>query len=91
MTSIIKTSNLSNFCHKTSSGIDHQTRLKKHTIIFKRCILTFTILLSQKEIEIKIKNINTPWMTKGFREYSKRKQYLHEKLMKMQIAQNEKT
>ena len=64
---------------------------KKHTIIFKRCILTFTILLPQKEIEIKIKNVNTPWMTKGFREYSKRKQYLYEKLMKMQIAKDEKT
>ena len=45
----------------------------------------------KKEIEIKSKYLNTPWITKGIRKSSKRKQLLYEKYLKIRSKENEKT
>ena len=42
-------------------------------------------------IEIKSKYLNTPWITKGIRKSSKRKQRLYEKYLKIRSKENEKT
>ena len=48
-------------------------------------------LFQKKEIEIKSKYLNTPWITKGIRKSSKRKQRLYEKYLKLRSKENEKT
>ena len=48
-------------------------------------------LFQKKEIEIKSKYLNTPWITKGIRKSSKRKQHLYEKYPKIRSKENEKT
>ena len=48
-------------------------------------------LFQKKEIEIKSKYLNTPWITKGIRKSSKRKQRLYEKYLKIRSKENEKT
>ena len=45
----------------------------------------------KKEIEIKSKYLNTPWITKGIRKSSKRKQRLYEKYLKIRSKENERT
>ena len=45
----------------------------------------------KKKIEIKSKYLNTPWITKGIRKSSKRKQRLYEKYLKIRSKENEKT
>ena len=44
----------------------------------------------KKEIEIKSKYLNTPWITKGIRKSSKRKRRLYEKYLKIRSKENEK-
>ena len=51
------------------------------------CCISFP----EKEIEIKSKYLNTPWITKGIRKSSKRKQPLYEKYLKIRSKENEKT
>ena len=47
-------------------------------------------LFQKKEIEIKSKYLNTPWITKGIRKSSKRKQRLYEKYLKIRSKENER-
>ena len=58
---------------------------KKHFLIYTMS------LFQKKEIEIKSKYLNTPWITKGIRKSSKRKQHLYEKYLKIRSKENEKT
>ena len=51
----------------------------------------YDIAFPKKEIEIKTKLLNTPWITKGLRKSSKRKQRLYEKFLKNRTLENEKT
>ena len=48
-------------------------------------------LFQKKEIEIKSKYLNTPWITKGIRKSSKHKQCFYEKYLKRRSNENEKT
>ena len=41
--------------------------------------------------QVKSKYLNTPWITKGIRKSSKRKQRLYEKYLKIRSKENEKT
>ena len=50
----------------------------------------YDIAFPKKEIEIKSKYLNTPWITIGLRKSSKRKQRLHEKFLKKRTLDNEK-
>ena len=40
------------------------------------------ITFQKKEVEIKIRHLETPWITKGLRKSPKKNQHLHEKLLK---------
>ena len=51
----------------------------------------YDVAFPKKEIEIKSKYLNTPWITKGIRKSSKRKQRLYEKYLKLRSKENEKT
>ena len=51
----------------------------------------YGVAFPKKEIEIKSKYLNTPWITKGIRKSSKRKQRLYEKYLKIRSKENEKT
>ena len=48
-------------------------------------------VFQKKEIEIKSKYLNTPWITKGIRKSSRRKQSYYEKYLKIRSKENEKT
>ena len=65
--------------------------LMKPAIFFKKYFLIYTMSLFQKkEIEIKSKYLNTPWITKEIRKPSKRKQRLYEKYLKIRSKENER-
>ena len=57
--------------------------IKKFSLIYDDC---FPI----KVIEIKTKNLFSPWIIKGMKKSSKRKQKLHEKCLKKKPPKNEK-
>ena len=50
----------------------------------------YDIAFPNKEIEIKSKYLNTPWITIGLRKSSKRKQHLYEMFLKKRTLDNEK-
>ena len=47
-------------------------------------------LFSLKKIKIKIKDIESPWVTAGIKKSSKRKQQLYEKFLKHRNEKSEK-
>ena len=49
------------------------------------------LLFHRKEIEIKSKYLNTPWKTNRLRKYSKCKQHLYEKYLKIRSKENKLT
>ena len=58
--------------------------------IFKKGFPDFyNVAFLEKEIDIKSKCINTPWITKSQRKFSKRKQCLYEKYLKIRSKENE--
>ena len=50
----------------------------------------YDVAFPKKEIEIKSKYLNTPWITKEIRKSSKRKQRLYEKYLKIRSKENER-
>ena len=50
----------------------------------------YNVAFPKKEIEIKSKYLNTPWITKEIRKSSKRKQRLYEKYLKIRSKENER-
>ena len=51
----------------------------------------YDVAFPKKEIEIKSKYLNTPWITKRIRKSSKSKQHLNEKHLKIRSKENKKT
>ena len=49
----------------------------------------YDIAFPNKEIEIKTKDLGTPWITKGLQKSSKRKQHLYEKFLKKRTIETE--
>ena len=68
---------------KTITNESYNQFIKKYNLIYDDC---FPI----KVIEIKTKNLLSPWITKGIKESSKKKQTLHEKFLKKKSPNNEK-
>ena len=56
----------------------------------KKCCLVYDDCFPIKVIEIKTKNLLSPWITKGIKKSSKRKQKLYEKFLKKKSPKNEK-
>ena len=68
---------------KTITNESYDQFIKKFSLIYDDC---FPI----KVIEIKTKNLLSPWITKGIKKSSKRKQNLYEKCLKKKSPKNEK-
>ena len=68
---------------KTITNESYDQFIKKFSLIYDDC---FPI----KVIEIKTKNLLSPWITKGIKKSSKRKQKLYEKILKKNSPNNEK-
>ena len=68
---------------KTITNESYDQYIKKFSLIYDDC---FPI----KVIEIKTKNLLSPWITKGIKKSSKRKQKLYEKFLKKKSPNNEK-
>ena len=68
---------------KTITNESYDQFIKKFSLIYDDC---FPI----KVIEIKTKNLLSPWITKGIKKSSKRKQKLYEKFLKKKSPKNEK-
>ena len=62
-----------------------------YNIFFKIFSDLYDVAFPKKEIEIKSKYLYTPWITKGIRKSSKRKQHLYEKYLKIRSKEKEKT
>ena len=68
---------------KTITNESYDQFIKRFSLIYDDC---FPI----KVIEIKTKNLLSPWITKGIKKSSKRKQKLYEKFLKKKSPKNEK-
>ena len=68
---------------KTITNESNDEFVKKFSLIYDDC---FPI----KVIEIKTKNLLSPWITKGIKESSKRKQKLYEEFLKKKPSKNER-
>ena len=68
---------------KTITNESYDQFVKKFSLIYDAC---FPI----KVVEIKTKNLLSPWITKGIKNSSKRKQKLYEKYLKKKSPNNEK-
>ena len=68
---------------KTITNESYDQFIEKFSLIYDNC---FPI----KVIERKTKNIRSPWITKGIKKSSKRKQKLYEKCLKKKSPNNEK-
>ena len=68
---------------KTITNESYDQFIKKFSLIYDDC---FPI----KVKEIKTKNLLSPWITKGIKKSSKRKQKLYEKFLKKKSPKNEK-
>ena len=62
-----------------------------YNILLKMFSDLYDVAFPNKNIEIKSKHLNTPWITKGLRKSSKRKQRLYEKYLKIRSKENEKS
>ena len=66
--------------------------LMRPTIFLKQIFSDlYDVAFRKKEIEIKSKYLNTPWITKEIRKSSKPKQRLYERYLKIRSKEDEKT
>ena len=59
-----------------------------YNIFLERFIKIYDQAFPERKIEIKQKNLSSPWISKGLRKSSKRKQRLYEKLLKQRSDKN---
>ena len=62
-----------------------------YNIFFERSIKIYDQAFPERKIGIKQKNLSSPWISKGLRKSSKRKQRLYEKFFKKRIDKNYET
>ena len=78
-----------------STGWDFLTQtLSKndsYKIFLERFIKVYDQAFPERKIEIKQKNLSSPWISKGLRKSSKRKQRLYEKILKQSSDKNYET
>ena len=61
-----------------------------YNIILDKFVKFYEIAFPERKIEIKQRNLSSPWITRGLKKSSKRKQYLHKKLLKGRNDKNVK-
>ena len=59
-----------------------------YNIFLERFIKIYDQAFPERKIEIKQKNLSSPWISKGLRKSSKRKQHLYEKFLKQRSDKN---
>ena len=62
-----------------------------YNIFLERFIKVYDQAFTERKIEIKQKNLSSPWISKGLRKSSKRKQRLYEKFLKQRSDKNYET
>ena len=72
----MKTFRTSNFCPRNEPS-------EAYNIFYRHFVIYTMSLFQKKEIEIKSKYLNRPWITKGIRKSSKCKQRLYERYLKI--------
>ena len=70
---------------QTSSAND------SYNIFLERFMKLYDEAFPERKIEINQKNLSSPWISKGLRKSSKRKQRLYEKILKQRSDKNYKT
>ena len=61
-----------------------------YNIFLDKFIKLYDIAFPERKVEIKQKNLTSPWITQGLKKSSKRKQRLYDKLLKRRNDKNEK-
>ena len=61
-----------------------------YNIFLDKFIKLYDIAFPERKVEIKQKNLTSPWITRGLKKSSKRKQRLYDKLLKRRNDKNEK-
>ena len=61
----------------------------KHIQRLYKSLLSCMIIIFLKKIKLKAKDLKSPWITRGIKKSSKRKQRLHEKFFKKRTEKNE--
>ena len=61
-----------------------------YNIFLDKFIKLYDIAFPERKVEIKQKNLTSPWITRGLEKSSKRKQCLYDKLLKRRNDKNEK-
>ena len=59
-----------------------------YNIFLERLIKVYDKAFPERKIEIKQKNLSSPWISKGLTKSSKRKQHLYEKFLKQRSDKN---
>ena len=62
----------------------------QNTMHFLEYSLSYTKNFPLKEFQIKVKDLQAPWINKGLKKSSKQKQKLHIKFLNDKLIQNEK-
>ena len=77
------------FCNVNSNSINHSPETNsKYEIVFKTfCELCEKYFLI-KDFQIKVKDLQAPWVSKGLKKLSKQKQTLYIKFLKDRSIQN---
>ena len=68
-----------------------QTSLPNHSynIFFEKFVKIYDQAFPERKFEIKAKNLVSPWITRGLRKSSRKKQRLYEKFLKQRNSKNE--
>ena len=66
------------------------TRDSSYNIFLDKFIKLYDIAFPERKVEIKQKNLTSPWITRGLKKSSKRKQRLYDKLLKRRNDKNDK-
>ena len=61
-----------------------------YNIFLDKFIKLYDIAFPERKVEIKQKNLTSPWITRGLKKSSKRKQRLYDKCLKRRNGKNEK-
>ena len=80
---ILSLTDVNEILGETITNESYDKFIKKFSLIYDDCFPT-------KVIEIKTKNLLSPWITKSIKESSKRKQKLYKKCLKKKSPNNEK-
>ena len=70
-----------------------ETSLPNHScnIFLEKFVQLYDQAFPERKIEIKAKNLVSPWITRGLRKSSRKKQRLYEKFLKQRNSKNEET